>query len=359
MDSARYRNLFLILLVVAISAAFVAMIRQFLLTILLAAIFSGLAHPIYQRFCRLFRGRRAWASTATMVILLVVVVVPLLAFLGVLATQAIRVSEAAGPWIQRQLAAPDHLADLLARVPGVERLAPYRDEILTRAGQLVGTVGNFIVASLSAATRGTVHFLFQFFLLVYSMFFFLMDGGRILDKILYYLPLPHEDGERVVERFVSVSRATLKGTVIIGVVQGSLAGVALAVAGIQGAVFWGTLMTVLSIIPGVGTALVWVPAAIYLVATGKTASGVLLAVFCGAIVGSIDNFLRPRLVGKDTQMHDLLILFSTLGGILMFGVVGFIVGPILAALFVTIWDIYATAFREVLPAVGRRGDDDS
>jgi predicted PurR-regulated permease PerM len=339
--------------------AFVAMIRQFLLTILLAAIFSALVHPVYDRFCRLFRGRRAWASTATLLLLLIVVVAPLLTFLGVLAAQAIKVSETAGPWIQQQLAEPDRLAALFNRIPGVEKLAPYREEILTRAGQLVGTVGNFIVASLSAATRGTVHFLFQFFLFVYTMFFFLMDGGRLLEKILYYLPLPHEDEARMVERFVSVSRATLKGTVIIGVTQGTLAGVALAVAGIQGAVFWGTLMTVLSIIPGVGTALVWVPAAIYLMATGSMAAGIVLAVFCGAIVGSIDNFLRPRLVGKDTQMHDLLILFSTLGGLFLFGVVGFIVGPILAALFVTIWDIYAVAFRDILPAVGPGDPDDS
>jgi predicted PurR-regulated permease PerM len=359
MDPLRYRNMFLIVLVLAISAAFVAMIRQFLLTILLAAIFSALVHPVYRRFCRLFRGRRVWASSATLVVLFFVVVVPLLTFLGVLAAQAIKVSETAGPWIQRQLSEPDRMADLFARIPGVERLTPYREEILTRAGQLVGLVGNFVVSSLSAATRGTVHFLFQFFLLVYTMFFFLMDGGRLLSRILYYLPLPHEDEERMVERFVSVSRATLKGTVIIGVVQGTLAGVALAVAGIQGAAFWGTLMTVLSIIPGLGTALVWLPAAIYLVATGQTAAGIVLAVFCGAIVGSVDNFLRPRLVGKDTQMHDLLILFSTLGGLLMFGVVGFILGPILAALFVTIWDIYAVAFRDVLPAPGRRGGDDS
>jgi predicted PurR-regulated permease PerM len=160
-----------------------------------------------------------------------------------------------------------------------------------------------------------------------------------------------------VEKFVSVSRATLKGTVIIGVIQGTLAGMALAVAGIQGAAFWGTIMTVLSIIPGVGTALVWLPAAIFLMATGSVASGVVLIVFCGAVVGSVDNFLRPRLVGKDTQMHDLLILFSTLGGLLLFGVVGFILGPILAALFVTVWDIYGAAFRDMLPGTGNDGGE--
>jgi predicted PurR-regulated permease PerM len=356
-NQSRFRNAFLVALVLAISIAFVAMIRPFLMTILLAAIFSGLVHPIYSRLCARLRGHRAWASGLTLLLLFLVVVVPLLAFLGVLVTQAVRVSEAVGPWIQSRIAQPDSLAGLVERIPGIDRLAPYRGEILTRLGQLVGTVGNFIVSSLSTVTRGTVNFLFRFFVLLYAMFFFLMDGKRILDRILYYLPLPHEDEKRMVERFVSVSRATLKGTVIIGVVQGALAGLALAVAGIQGAVFWGTVMTVLSIIPGVGTALVWVPAAIYLIATGHVAAGVALVVFCGAVVGSVDNFLRPRLVGKDTQMHDLLILFSTLGGLLLFGVVGFIVGPILAALFVTVWEIYGVAFRDVLPSAGPGGED--
>lgn len=358
MNSRDFRNIFLVALVVAITLLFVAMIRSFLLTILLAAILSGLAHPLYDRLRRRFGDRRALASAVTMFILVAVIVVPLLGFLGVVATQAIRVSESVGPWIQQQVSKPDALAGLFDRLPFADKLAPYRDEILTRAGQLVGTVGNFVVSSLSAATRGTVNFLFHAFILLYTMFFFLMDGGRLLDRILYYLPLPPEDEARMVEKFVSVSRATLKGTVIIGVVQGTLAGIALALAGVQGAVFWGTLMTVLSIIPGVGTALVWGPAAIYLIATGHTGAGIAVLVFCGAIVSSVDNFLRPRLVGKDTQMHDLLILFSTLGGLLLFGVVGFIIGPILAALFVTVWDIYGTAFRDILPANRPAGGDD-
>lgn len=349
MNERNYRNAFLILLVVAISAAFVAMIRQFLLTILLASIFSALTYPLYTRMCRLFRGHRALASIATLVLLVLVVGGPLLTFLGVLVSQAIGVSEAVGPWIGQQIQQPDALQHVIDKIPGIDRLAPYRQEILMRAGQLVGAVGNFIVSSFSTATRGTVTFLFKLFLLIYTMFYLYMDGGKILRRILYYFPLPDEDEARMVEKFVSVSRATLKGTVVIGVIQGTLSGAALAVAGIRGAVFWGTVMTVLSIIPGVGTALVWAPAAIYLAVTGRLAAAILLTIFCTAVVGSVDNFVRPRLVGRDTEMHDLLILFSTIGGLFLFGIVGFIVGPILAALFVTIWEIYGVAFRDVLP----------
>jgi len=117
-------------------------------------------------------------------------------------------------------------------------------------------------------------------------------------------------------------------------------------------VFWGTVMVVLSIIPGIGTALVWVPAAIILFASGHHMAAILLAVWCGAIVGSVDNILRPRLVGRDTKMHDLFIFLGTLGGISMFGLVGFLIGPVIAALFVTLWDIYGEVFQSVLPEVG-------
>jgi predicted PurR-regulated permease PerM len=155
----------------------------------------------------------------------------------------------------------------------------------------------------------------------------------------------------VLQRFTSVTRATIKGTLVIGMIQGALAGLGFWVAGIDGAAFWGTVMVVLSIVPGIGAALVWVPAVIYLFVTGQTLAGVLLTAWCAAVVGTVDNVLRPALVGKDAKMPDLLILVGTLGGLFLFGPIGFIVGPIVCGLFLTVWDIYGTTFRDVLPPV--------
>jgi predicted PurR-regulated permease PerM len=349
MNRENFGRVFVILLVAFISILFVEMIRNFLMTILLAAIFSGISQPLYSRLLRVFRGHRAVASLVTLLVLLVVIVGPLLFFLGILASQAIQISQTVGPWIQAQINQPDKLTELIDRIPALDKLEPYRAQIMTKLGQFVGAVGNFLVGGLSATTRGTVAFFFQFFILLYAMFFFLKDGGKILDKILYYVPMTDEDERQMVDKFVSVSRATLKGTLIIGIVQGGLAGIGFAVAGIQGAVFWGTIMTVLSVIPGIGAALVWIPAVVYLFATGHVLSAGLLTLYCGLIVGTADNFLRPRLVGRDAKMHDLLILLGTLGGIMLFGIAGFIIGPILAALFVTIWEIYGVVFRDFLP----------
>ena len=155
----------------------------------------------------------------------------------------------------------------------------------------------------------------------------------------------------MLDKFTSVTRATLKGSLLIGIMQGGLAGIAFAVAGIDNAVFWGTVMAVLSVIPSIGSALVWGPACVILMMQGSVGTGVGLLAFCAIVVGSLDNLLRPILVGKDTRMHELMIFFGTLGGIMMFGISGIFIGPLIASLFVTIWELYGVAFADFLPEV--------
>jgi predicted PurR-regulated permease PerM len=352
-DSAN--KLVLLLLLFFITALFLSMIRQFLMAIFLAGIFSALATPLYRWLRDRFGGRRVLASLVTLLLIVFVVLLPLSGLLGIVVAQAIKVGESVRPWVQEQLSTPMAFSDLFHKLPLYDQLYPYRETIFKKAGELVGTISSFLVGNLKSVMAGGVNFLFMFFIWLYTMFFFLIDGKRLLEKILYYLPLENRDEQRMLAKFTEVTRATIKGTVVIGILQGGLAGLAFAVAGIQAAAFWGTIMAVLSIIPGIGSALVWLPAAIILIAGGSYLKGAGLAVFCGVVVGSVDNFIRPRLVGKDTEMHDLLILFGTLGGIIMFGMVGIILGPIIAALFVTVWEIYGEAFRDYLPKVQPAG----
>lgn len=357
MTETQFRQAFLLLLVAAISAAFVAMIRAFLLTILLAAIFAGLSYPVYEWMLGRVRGRKAIAAIATLLLLLVLVMAPLLGVLGAGANEALRVTETIKPRLQQLVDQPGEIDGRLRALPGYARIEPYRAQILTKAGELVGSTSAFLFSALSATTRATALFIFHFFVLLYTMFFFLTGGPGLLRGVLVYLPLTEADKRRMVGKFVSVTRATLKGTVLIGIAQGLLGGFAFWAVGIDGAIFWGTVMTVLSIIPGVGGAVVWVPAAIILMTSGEVWRGVALALFCALIVGTVDNVLRPRLVGQDMKMHELLIFFSTLGGLMFFGAMGFILGPILAALFVTAWDMFGTAFRTALAEPGSAAAD--
>ena len=348
MTEGPFRKAFLLLLVAGATAAFLAMLQTFLLTILLAAIFAGLAYPVYVHLLRAVKGHRPLASALTLLLMLVLVVGPLFGIAGIVVNQAVRVTESIRPVVERLVKEPTYLDQQLHRIPGFERVEPYREQIVTSIGAIVGAVGRFLAESLSNAATGTVTFLLHFFLLLYTMFFLLMDGPSMLRTMLNYLPLRAAEKQQMTDRFVSVMRATVKGTIVIGIIQGALSGLAFWVAGIPDSLFWTVVMIVLSILPVIGGALVWVPACLILAAMGEVLKGVLLAAFCAVIVGSVDNVLRPRLVGRDTKMHDVLILFSTLGGIVAFGPLGFIIGPILAGLFVTSWDIFGAAYRDVL-----------
>lgn len=350
-DPTRFQNRFLLALALGISLLFLVMIGQFLIAVLLAAVFSAMTRPLYLRLAAGMKGRERAAAVATLLLVLVVLVAPAIAFLGLVVSQAVDVSQAAATWVRGNIDLVDSIEARLREVPLVGDFLPDHERIVALAGQLAQSAGGVLVDSLTAATLGTTNFLFQLFIMLYAMYFFLTSGPAILDRILHLVPLSPEDEHQLLDRFVSVTRATIKGSLVIGVLQGALAGLSFFVFGVPGAAFWGTVMAVLSIVPALGTALVWVPAVIWLLATGQIAAGISVGLWCGLVVGTVDNFLRPRLVGRDARLPDLLILLSTFGGILFFGAVGFILGPIVAALFVTVWEIFAVAYGDVLPEV--------
>lgn len=358
MQRQSVNRIVVLLMALLISAFFLAMIRTFLMVLLLAGILTALAQPVYRKINHWLPGRPRLSSLVVVVMLGLVVFFPLFGLLGIITAQALNVAQSVTPWVQRQIAEPAAFSQYLQKLPFYDQLIPYRDQILRKAGELAGKLSLFIVDGLSAGAAGTVNFVFLFFVFLYVSYFFLIDGRALLHKMLYYLPLDDPSEQRLLDRFTSVTRATLKGTAVIGLLQGVLAGLAFAVVGIKASVFWGTVMTALSIIPALGSALIWVPAAIVLAVGGHYLKAVGLVLFCGLVVGSLDNLLRPRLVGKDTQMHELMIFFGTLGGISLFGIIGFIIGPIIAALFVTIWDIYGEVFREILPVVKDAAEKD-
>lgn len=349
LNTARFRRTILVLLAVAISALFLWMIRGFLIALLLAAIAAGMCYPLYKRLLRRFRGHKTLAAGIMIGLLLLLVIVPLTAMGSLVLAQALEVSRNVRPWVQSHLTQATELDTLLQRYPELAPLAPYREQILVKLGEVGSQVGTYAVSVMTDAARELMSFFLLLFVMLYSTFFFLISGSGTLRKILFYFPLPAEDEEKMVGRFVSVARATIKGTLVVGIVQGALGGIGFWFADVGGAAFWAAVMALLSVVPGLGTAIVWVPAVAYLMISGHVGAALGLGAYCAVIVGTVDNFLRPWLVGKDTEMPDLLILLATLGGIVLFGVTGFVIGPIVAALFVTIWELYGEAFRDLLP----------
>ncbi len=350
MNSQNANKVMLILLVLLISAVFFSMLRPFLMTIFMAGIFSALAYPLYARFARWFGGRQVLASLTTLFLIVLLVLIPLIGLIGLITAQAISIGESVTPWVQAHLTSPHLFNDWLQQSSFYDQIAPYRDVIYQKVGEAVAIISRFLINNLSSLTVMTVNLLFLTFIMLYTMFFFLMDGKVLLKKIMYYVPLGKENKENILGKFTSVTHATIMGTAIIAIIQGALAGIAFWIVGIPGAAFWALIMAILSFIPGLGIMLVWIPAAIILAIDGYYLKAIGLAVFCGAIIGTLDNILRPILVGKKVKMHELLIFFGILGGLFFFGVPGFIIGPIVAALFITLWEIYGIAFEDVLQA---------
>jgi predicted PurR-regulated permease PerM len=348
-DQLRLRNLFLVVTVLAVTVLFLWMIRSFVVTLVFAGIFSAMSYPLYERLLRLLRNRATLASVSTLMVVVMIVVIPTLGFLGIVVSQAVDVSQAAGPWIQNHANSWPELQERLRTTPLVGTLVPEQEQIVESLSGAVTWIGSFLIDNVASATRGTAVFFLQLFVMLYAMFFFLIDGTKLMERILFLTPLTSDDEDRLLERFVSVTRATLKGSLVVGLIQGGLAGAGFWVFGIGSAAFWGTVMGVLSVIPAVGAGLVWAPAVVFLMIGGRIGAALGLLIWCGAVVGTVDNFLRPRLIGRDTKMSDLLILLSTFGGLSLFGMVGFLLGPIIAALFVTLWDLAGEAFADMLP----------
>jgi predicted PurR-regulated permease PerM len=353
-SAEKFRRVFVLILVFAVTIVFAAVTWPFLKPLLLAGLLAGLCRPFYQWITRLFRGRKSLAAVFTLFILFVLVVGPMSAFLGIVVREALYVSDQAIPWVQQHFGSTGsfNVHDwLVQRFPTLAEYVPSQEQLMENFGIAAKSTGGFLVAAASRMTSGTATFFLNLFVMLYAMFFFLKDGEKIIEKIFYYMPLNHEDEARMLKQLTSITRATLKGTIVVGILQGALIGFAFWLAGINSAAFWGTIMAILSMLPIVGAPLVWVPAIVYLFLTGQILAGVLLSAWCAAVVGIIDNVLRSTLVGSDAKIPDLLILVGTLGGLFLFGPIGFIVGPIVCGLFLTVWEIYGVTFKDILPPV--------
>ncbi|WP_158263406.1 AI-2E family transporter [Aliiruegeria haliotis] len=349
---ATLRWVALVLVTALITLMFFGMIRSFLIPLIMAAIVAELSRPLYRRIRTFLGGRRHLASAVTLVLILVLVILPVILIASIAAQQALGLSRSV-VMIVNSLTASATEAALPDWIPYQEDIDDLGPEIANKVADLITAVARYMVATLSSLSRGTALFFLDTFIFLYAMYFFLQMDTPVMTQILRFTGLAAETQTKIAERSVSVSRATIKGTLVIGVVQGVLGGIGFYVAGIDGATFWGVVMGIVSIIPGIGPSLVLSIGVVYLLAIGQTGAAIGLGLWAGLVVTTIDNILRPILVGRDTQMHDILILVSTFGGLGMFGAVGLILGPVVAGLFVTIWTTLAEA--AAMPPDGAHG----
>ncbi|MDJ0513554.1 MAG: AI-2E family transporter [Methyloceanibacter sp.] len=335
-----------VLLLVLVSLAFAWILLPFYSAVLWAVILALVFAPVQRWFNGQLPGKRNTAAFLTLLCIVGIVLIP------VALTGASIVSEATtiytnlesgdldlGAFLQRFLnALPSWATDFLARF-GVTDVADIQSRIIS----LLAEGSQFFATQAVLVGQGTANVLLSVSIMLYLLYFFLRDGGKLAQKIIQAVPLADDYKGALFQKIAVVVRAMVKGTILVAIVQGLLGGLIFWALGIHAPVLWGVVMAFLSLLPAVGASIVWFPVAVYLIATGDIGKGLVLMAFGAGVIGLVDNLMRPYLVGKDTALPDYVVLISTLGGIALLGLNGLVVGPLIAALFIAVWDIAARA----------------
>lgn len=333
---------FFLLILLIVTVAFFEVLQPYYSAVLWAAILAVIFHPMKNKIRQWMGERNGAASLVTVAIICLIVITPLALILSSLAVEfnivysKIQANSTPLPTMMTNTVhhlpqwAQNYLADhQLNTVGGIQQKL---SQVALRGSQ-------YLAGSVFLIGKSSLSFALGFGIMLYLLFFLLKDGSWLVNIILKSLPLSRYAKHHLLAKFAAVARATVKGTVVVAVVQGALGGFAFYVTGIDASLLWGALIAFLSLVPAVGSAIVWVPAAIFFFSTGLIWKGIFLVAFFVVIVGLVDNFLRPLLVGKDTKMPDYLILISTLGGMEIYGINGFVIGPLIAAMFIACWNL--------------------
>lgn len=332
------------ILVVIVTAAFAWLMLPFYGAVLWAVILALLFNPLQRRLAALLGGHDSIAAGLSVLACVCIVVIPGSVVLAALAQEATdlyyRIS-------MREFDLTQVLGQIRSALPSfvIEMFSALNlgtfEEIQARITSLLGQAAQVVATKAVSIGQGTAQFFISLGVMLYVLFFLFRDGVALATTIRKASPLSEHHTDYILGKFSDVVKATVKGNVIIAVIQGTIGGVAFWLLGIDAALLWGVLMTVLSLLPAVGAFLVWGPAAGYLLLSGQYLQGAILVVIGVFVISLIDNLLRPPLVGKGTRLPDYMVLVSTLGGIALFGVNGFVIGPLIAALFVAVWSLFA------------------
>jgi predicted PurR-regulated permease PerM len=336
----------LLFLVVAVSLAFGWVLWPFYGAILWAIILAILFEPLYRRMLRSMPRWPSLAALATVVIIVVMVLVPLGVIANLVIQEAIAVHQRlqsgeltfAADFDRIREMLPVWMTNLLGRL-GLESFAALREKLWAALMES----GDLLAGQAINIGQTTLNFVLSLFVMLYLLFFLLNHGKGLSASIVDAIPLRAGLLQTIASKSTVAIRAILKGTLLVALVQGALGGLILWLLGFNAPVLWGGLMAVFSLLPIWGTALVWVPAAVYLLVTGAIWQGIVLFAFGVLVISMVDNILRPILIGHDTKIPDSLVLISTLGGIVMFGANGFVIGPVIAAIFIAVWTVFSAS----------------
>ncbi|MEQ9546042.1 MAG: AI-2E family transporter [Marinobacter sp.] len=347
-------------LLVGVSLAFILLMKPFFGPIFWSVAIALIFYPVREALSRRLGNRPNVIALLTLTICMVIVVIPVIILVTSLIAEGLGLYQK----IQSGEIQPGEYIDRVNQsFPAIEAFLAQFDidfrELRDRAVSAFLGGSQFLARQALGFGQNTFQFFLGLALMVYLAFFLIRDGNKLVELMIRALPLGDERERLLFAKFAEVTRATVKGNLLIAIIQGALGGLIFWMLGITGALLWGVVMAIVSLIPAIGASLVWVPVAIYLAAAGEVVSAIVLTAFGAIVIGLADNVLRPILVGRDTKLPDYIVLLSTLGGIVMFGINGFVMGPLVAALFMAFWGIFIREFGEVPVVTVEAGDQES
>jgi predicted PurR-regulated permease PerM len=339
MGSLKNGNIPFFVLLGLVTLLFLYLLKPFFFPLFWAAVIASIFQPLYRRINR----RLNHPSLSTILIFLVIAVIILLPA-GVVGTlvfnESLSLYDKLSPDPKNIDRGFQNIIGLIANNPLADLFNLDKSVLIEKAAEVLRSVTNYIFVNLTTLTQNTLGLIIQFAIMFYALFFFVRDGEKFLRTAMRVLPLGMGRERLLYDRFVTTARSTLKVTLIIGGIQGVLGGIIFLITDIEGAVIWGLLMIIMAVVPVVGCSIIWGPAGILMLLSGQIWEGVLILASGVLVISMVDNLLRPILIGKDVEMHPLLIFLSSLGGIFLFGFSGFVIGPIITSMLLAIWDMY-------------------
>ena len=334
---------FILLAFITIFLTYILM--PFFFAIFWAVLIASIFAPLYKFFNKKIKNPNLCASIALAVVLLCLIL-PVGLLLDLLIVESIDIYQSLNSSSSNWQKILSDMLQSLGKNPIFATLNLDQAFLINKSQEALKAFTGYVFNHISEFTQNTIILLVDFAVMLYSLFYFLRDGERLINTLTKNIPVDKKHIDHFINQFLTTAKSSLKFTFVIGGIQGLLGGLVFYFTGIERALVWGVLMFGLSVVPAVGSAIIWLPAGIIMLFLGHIWQGITILVFCSVVISSVDNLLRPVLMGRDTQMHSLLIFLSTLGGLAAFGFSGFVLGPVIAALFVAIWKLFPEIYME-------------
>jgi len=335
--------------IVVLALLMVPMVKLFIIPLIVAATLVTICYPMYLRLRKLLWNNKSLGALSACLIIIIGTLIPAYAAGYILTSKGIQFYSIAEPTIRDILEkGDDGIIGTISQSKHMQWMHKVKIDWNAVIKESITAATGAVTVIVNKTSAGLFSFIFSLVIMLFTMYFLFVDGTAFVRRLNYLIPLRKEYKERLFNRFLQTSRGTVTAVLVIGVVQGALGALTLLVFGIKTWLVWWVIMTLLSMIPLVGSGFVLVPTGIIQILTGNIVNGICIILISLLVISNVDNFLRPYIVGQHAKMHILVVFFATIGGLFAFGIMGVIVGPVIAAMFVTLIDIYGDEFKDYL-----------